>query len=142
MAIVGLGTDIVEIRRITEQLQRSDRLAQRLLTAEELACFQQHKFPARFLAKRFAAKEAAVKAIGTGIANGISWQQIEVYNLASGQPMLRFHGEFSRHCQRLGVTEAFISISDEQHYAVATVILQANNTGSVDGQPLAEDTHG
>lgn len=126
MAIVGLGTDIVEISRFIAQLEKSDRLAQRVLTEAEYQQFLQHKFPARFLAKRFAAKEAAVKAIGTGIGNGIGFQQIEVANLETGQPVLSFSGEFNKRCQQLGVTTCCISISDEQHYAVATVILENN----------------
>ena len=125
MAIVGLGTDIVEIERIEQQLKNSIRLAQRVLTEQEFAVFQEHKFPARFLAKRFAAKEAAVKALGVGIGNGVSFQHVEVSNLPSGQPMLTFYGRFAELCQQQGVTKSFISISDEQRYAVASVVLES-----------------
>ena len=124
MAIVGIGTDIVEIARIEKQLAKSQRLAERVLTPDELAIFTQHPFPARYLAKRFAAKEAAVKAIGIGIGNGISFQHVQVDNLAGGQPVLSFSGKFAEICQQLGVSSSFISISDEQHYAVATVVLE------------------
>lgn len=124
MAIVGMGTDIVEIARIDKQLQNASRLAQRVLTAVELAEFEQSKFPARFLAKRFAAKEAAVKAAGVGIGRGISFQQIEIGHHESGQPCLRLSGHLLTLCQQLGVTHSHISIADEQHYAVATVILE------------------
>ena len=125
MAIVGLGTDIVEIERIAVQLKKSQRLAERVLTYNELATFAQHKFPERFLAKRFAAKEAAVKALGIGIGNGVSFQHVEVVNLASGQPSLQFYGRFAELCEQHGVNKSFISISDEQHYAVATVLLES-----------------
>lgn len=125
MAIVGLGTDIVEIERIEQQLKKSIRLAERVLTEQELAVFHQHKFPARFLAKRFAAKEAAVKALGVGIGNGVSFQQVEVSNLSSGQPVLHFYGRFAELCEQQGVSKSFISISDEQRYAVATVVLES-----------------
>jgi holo-[acyl-carrier protein] synthase len=125
MTILGLGTDIVEIARIELALQRSQRLPQRVLTPCELTVFEQHKFPARFLAKRFAAKEAAVKALGTGIGNGISFQQVEVKNLDGGQPYLEFNGKFADLCHKLSVTKSFVSISDEQQYAVATVILES-----------------
>ncbi|WP_340680304.1 holo-ACP synthase [Paraglaciecola sp.] len=124
MAIIGLGTDIVEIERIEIQLKKSLRLAQRVLTENELLTFNQHKFPARFLAKRFAAKEAAVKALGIGIGNGVSFQHVEVVNLASGQPTLQFYGKFAELCEQSGVTKSFISISDEQRYALATVVLE------------------
>lgn len=125
MPIVGIGTDIVEISRIEKQLEKSTRLAQRVLTESEFKIFSQHRFPARFLAKRFAAKEAAVKAIGTGIGKGISWQHIEVSNLESGQPQLDFNGYFADLCKQLGVNTSFVSLSDEQHYALATVVLEA-----------------
>ncbi len=125
MAIAGMGTDIVEIARIANALERSARLAKRVLTDAELALFDAHGEPARYLAKRFAAKEAAVKALGTGIGNGISWQHIEVSNNELGAPVLQFFGEFAVMCQARGITGAHLSIADEQHYAVATVILES-----------------
>lgn len=125
MPIMGLGTDVVEISRITSQLKRSTRLAERVLTTTELATFKQHKFPERFLAKRFAAKEAAVKALGTGIGKGVSFQDVEITNLPSGQPTLSFSGTFAQLCEQQGITRSFISISDEQHYAMASVILES-----------------
>jgi holo-[acyl-carrier protein] synthase len=125
MAIVGLGTDIVEISRIERQLEKSQRLAERVLTPFELDIFLKHNFPARFLAKRFAAKEAAVKAIGIGIGNGVSFQDVEVHNLSSGQPILKFYGKFAELCTSLNVTSSFISITDEQKYAMASVVLES-----------------
>jgi holo-[acyl-carrier protein] synthase len=126
MAIVGLGTDVVEIARIAKQLLKSQRLAERVLTATEMVTFSTHTFPERFLAKRFAAKEAAVKALGTGIASGVSFQHVEVVNLSSGQPTLVFSGKFAEICEKLDISRSFISISDEQHYAMATVILESS----------------
>ena len=125
MAIVGLGTDVVEIARIARQLDKSQRLAERVLTPTEMFTFSAHTFPERFLAKRFAAKEAAVKALGTGIGNGVSFQDVEVVNLASGQPTLVFSGKFAELCEKQDVSRSFISISDEQHYAMATVVLES-----------------
>tara|TARA_R110002012_G_scaffold234425_1_gene408021 strand:+ start:331 stop:711 length:381 start_codon:yes stop_codon:yes gene_type:complete len=125
MAVMGLGTDIIEIGRIEKQLTRSNRLAQRVLTATELVIFDEHSFPARYLAKRFAAKEAAVKALGIGIGNGISFQDVEVHNLPSGQPFLKFYAKFAQLCEQRNITSSHISISDEQHYAIATVILES-----------------
>lgn len=123
--IVGLGTDIVEIDRIEAQCQKSMRLAERVLTEQEMLVFQKHLHPARFLAKRFAAKEAAVKALGTGIGHGISWQHIEIVNNELGQPQLTFSGEFAKQCEQRSVTNSVVSISDEKHYAVASVILES-----------------
>lgn len=125
MAILGLGTDIIEIARIEAQLAKSSRLAERVLTAQELSIFSEHKFPARYLAKRFAAKEAAVKAFGTGIGNGVSFQHVQVNSLASGQPILEFFGTLTDLAKSMGVKSSHISISDEQHYAVATVVLES-----------------
>ena len=90
MAIAGIGTDIVELSRIEQALARGDRLARRILTPAELERFAAHTQPARYLAKRFAAKEAAVKALGTGIGVGISWQHIRVDNHPGGAPFLVF----------------------------------------------------
>lgn len=125
MAIKGIGTDIIEISRLEKHLGKSDQLAKRILTEGEMKVFAAHKYPARYLAKRFAAKEAAVKAIGIGIGNGISWQQLEVQNLESGQPILTYSGYFAEVCEKMGVTASHLSIADEQHYAVATVILES-----------------
>ena len=123
---MGLGTDIVEIARIARQLEKSQRLAERVLTPTEMLTFNADKFPERFLAKRFAAKEAAAKALGTGISSGVSFQNMQVVNLTSGQPTLVFSGEFARLCQKRDINRSFISISDEQHYAMATVILESD----------------
>ncbi len=87
---------------------------------------EHHKFPERFLAKRFAAKEAAVKALGTGIGSGVSFQNVEVVNLSSGQPTLEFSGKFAELCEKHNISRSFISISDEQHYAMATVVLESS----------------
>ena len=128
MPIMGLGTDVVEIARIAKQLSKSTRLAQRVLTQSEMLTFEGHKFPERFLAKRFAAKEAAVKALGTGIGTGISFQDVEVVNLPSGQPTLVFFGKFADLCEQRKINSSFISITDEQHYAMATVVLESTKS--------------
>lgn len=124
MAIAGLGTDIVEIARLQASLERSRRLAERVLTPAEMTLFDSHSEPARYLAKRFAVKEAAVKALGTGIGNGISWHHIVVSNNDAGAPQLTFTGEFLKRCDEMGIVSSHVSISDESHYAVATVILE------------------
>lgn len=125
MPVVGLGTDIVEIERFAD-VARRDRLAKRVLTEFEWGEYQAHPMPERYLAKRFAAKEAAVKAFGTGIGNGVGWQMVEVSNLQSGQPRLDFSGLLAQLCQERAITNSYVSISDEQNYAVATVVLETN----------------
>lgn len=124
MAIIGLGTDIVEIARIQTSLTRSPALVQRVLTAPEQALYAQHPQAARYFAKRFAAKEAAAKALGTGIGRGVSFQHMVVSNNVDGKPELAFSGYAAELAQQLGVTSIWLSITDEQAYAAATVILE------------------
>ncbi|MCA1922643.1 holo-ACP synthase [Buttiauxella noackiae] len=125
MAILGLGTDIVEIARIEGVISRSgDRLAKRVLSANEWLQYQAHQQPVRFLAKRFAVKEAAAKAFGTGIRNGLAFNQFEVFNDPLGKPQLRFWEEAERVAERMGVRSVHVTLADERHYACATVIIE------------------
>ncbi|ELY2642185.1 holo-ACP synthase [Cronobacter sakazakii] len=126
MAILGLGTDIVEIDRIEAVISRSgDQLAKRVLSANEWAQYQAHQQPVRFLAKRFAVKEAAAKAFGTGIRNGLAFNQFEVFNDELGKPKLRLWDEAERLAARMGVTSVHVTLADERHYACATVIIES-----------------
>ncbi|WP_165431220.1 holo-ACP synthase [Atlantibacter hermannii] len=126
MAILGLGTDIVEIARIEGVISRSgDRLAKRVLSASEWEQYQVHQQPVRFLAKRYAVKEAAAKAFGTGIRNGLAFNQFEVFNDALGKPGLRLWDEALALAQRMGVASVHVTLSDERHYACATVIIES-----------------
>ena len=126
MAIIGIGTDIVEIARIEAVMARSgDRLAKRVLSDGELQQFLAHQQPARFLAKRFAVKEAASKAMGTGIRNGLAFNQFEVYNDELGKPKLRLWGEAKLLAERMGVANIHVTLADERHYACATVIVES-----------------
>ncbi|CUX96872.1 holo-ACP synthase [Candidatus Doolittlea endobia] len=125
MAIIGIGTDIVEIGRIEAFVSRSgDRLARRILNPDEWRQYQQHNQPIRFLAKRFAMKEAASKALGTGIRDGLSFSQFEVCNDALGKPFLRLFDQAAILATRLGVTGMHVTLADERHYACATVIFE------------------
>jgi holo-[acyl-carrier protein] synthase len=127
MAIVGLGSDIVEIERIEKVLSRvGDAFLNRILTASEKAICDQHNAPHRYLAKRFSVKEAAAKALGTGIAQGVSFQDFRVSNDRFGRPLLSLSGKALQYAQQLGVTDIHVTLSDERHYAIATVILEKN----------------
>jgi len=126
MAIVGLGTDIAEIERVEKALGRSgEPFAQRILTQAEFEKFLTLKQQGRFLAKRFAAKEAASKALGTGIALGVSFHDFEITNDELGKPVLSLSGKASELAKQKQVAHIHLSISDERHYAVATVILES-----------------
>ncbi|WP_114195353.1 holo-ACP synthase [Edaphovirga cremea] len=125
MAILGLGTDIVEISRIEAVVAKSgDRLARRILNENEWAVYLQHQQPVRFLAKRFAVKEAAAKALGTGIRNGLAFEQFEVVNDVLGKPGLVFHQRAAEMAAQLGVTSVHVTLADERRYACATVIIE------------------
>ncbi|KGY13757.1 ACP synthase [Vibrio tubiashii] len=126
MAIVGLGTDIAEIERVEKALDRSgEPFAKRILTEAELETFSAIKQQGRFLAKRFAAKEAASKALGTGIALGVTFHDFEVTNDQLGKPVLSLSGKALEMSKQKQVEHIHLSISDERHYAVATVILES-----------------
>ncbi|ATZ12282.1 holo-ACP synthase [Erwinia amylovora] len=126
MAILGLGSDIVEIARISAVISRSgDRLAQRVLSENEWLQYQAHQQPVRFLAKRFAVKEAAAKAFGTGIRGGLAFNQFEVYNDELGKPGLRFLQHAQEMARQLGVAHVHVTLADERHYACATVIIES-----------------
>lgn len=119
-----VGTDIIEISRIEQVLERQGkRFIERILTASEQQLFEQRGNPVRFLANRFAAKEATAKALGTGIARGISFQMIEVLPNEFGAPTLKLFEEARKKMHLLGCSNAKISLSDEKHYCVATAIL-------------------
>ncbi|HKC30232.1 MAG TPA: holo-ACP synthase [Burkholderiales bacterium] len=123
--IYGVGTDVVEIARIENALARfGERFARRILSESEFNRFKNHRLPAAYLAKRFAAKEAFAKALGTGIHAPANWQGVWVENLPSGQPVLQFSDSLTQFLSRRGVSKAHVSLSDERGVAFATVILE------------------
>jgi len=122
--IAGIGTDIVHVPRMGDNLTRhGERFAQRILAPEELVEFAAAARPAQFLAKRFAAKEATAKALGTGFRDGMTLTQIAVTHDTMGKPGLVFSGAALSLCERLGIAESFLSLADEDDYAVAYVVL-------------------
>ena len=126
MAIVGLGTDIADIERVEKVYARSgEAFAERVLSPSELDIFNGLKQKGRYLAKRFAVKEAASKAIGTGIACGVSFQDFTVSNNELGKPILTLSGKAAELAESMGVQHVHLTIADEKKYAVATVILES-----------------
>lgn len=123
--IVGIGIDLVDIRRIARLHERyGDRLLRRLLRGSERAECEQAIEPHRFLAKRFAAKEAAAKALGSGIAGGVRFADLWVDHLCSGAPRLRLDGAARQRADALGVARTHLSLSDERELVTACVILE------------------
>ena len=121
--IVGVGIDVIEVARIRAVWERhGDRFLRRIYTEDEQAAV--HGVREQYLAARFAVKEAAFKALGTGWARGVRWIDVEVSNLASGQPVLSFRGHAERRMRELGATHVHVSISHTAAYAVAQVVLE------------------
>ena len=128
MRIVGLGLDATEVPRIAAMLDEyGDRFRHRVYTAGEIAyCDAKEKRgAAASYAARFAAKEAGMKAIGTGKSAGVLWRDIEVVRGRGGPPQLAFHGAARRHFERLGATKALITITHTAQLAIAHVMLIA-----------------
>lgn len=126
MKIIGIGTDIVEIQRISRMMQGgNERFLRRILHSAEYERFQQvsDALSAGWLAKRFAAKEACSKALGTGIGQHAQLAEIETYHDELGKPHLVLHGTTQATAQRLGVTDMSLSLADERSHAVAFVVL-------------------
>ncbi|UXZ55315.1 holo-ACP synthase [Halomonas sp. 7T] len=124
--IVGIGSDIARVERFARAIQRhGPRFAARILGPQEQAVWRQKGEPEAYLAKRFAAKEAFVKALGLGLRSGMRWSDIQVVNDALGKPSFMLSGEAQRLFQATGASSAHVTLSDEADYAVAFVILEA-----------------
>jgi len=123
--IYGVGTDIVEVVRIEKALERfGERFAKRILCPPELTRFAKHVQKANYLAKRFAAKEAFTKALGTGIHAPANWHGVWVKNLPSGKPVLEFSSALQELLRKRKISNHHLSLADERGMAVATVILE------------------
>ena len=121
--IAGLGIDVVEIDRIQHSLTRfGAHFLQRVLTEKERAALP--ATPASYVAARFAAKEAAVKALGTGFAQGITLQDIEIVNGSMGEPYMSRRGAAQQRMQTLGATRIYVSLTHSRQTAAAVVILE------------------
>ena len=118
--IIGIGTDLVLLSRIEAVMERQgERFAQRILTPAELQRFRSHSQSARYLAKRYAAKEAILKALGTGLAKGMSWQHMQIDNDAQGAPFVTLSGVALQRLQQGGGGRMLLSLSDEREQALA-----------------------
>lgn len=136
MRILGIGTDIIECARIGRMVERhGEEFLKRVYTERELGYCQGHRDPVERYAGRWAAKEAILKAIGTGWRNGISWLDVEVYNQSSGLPSAHVSGVAREHAEALGIRQVQISISHCKSHAVAFAI--ALGTGGP-GKPLED----
>lgn len=122
---MGTGIDLAEVGRIRAAIERhGTRFVERVFTPREIAYVERKANRFERYAARFAAKEAAMKAIGTGWKRGVRWQDFEVSNLRSGKPTLEFHGEAARIAAQFGVKAVSLSLTHTATTAMALVILE------------------
>jgi len=123
--IVGTGVDIAEVDRVQAAVDRfGERFLKRVFTTEEVRYCLSKANSAERLAARFAAKEAGMKAIGTGLRLGVTWQDVEVVRMPGGRPSLQFHGKAAEFAARIGCTQAHLSLTHTKEQAMAFVILE------------------
>ncbi len=123
--IHGVGTDIVRIARMRNMIKRfGDEFTHRIYTPAELLEAEARSDPSEYFAGRWAAKEAAAKALGCGIGESCAWQDISISNDQNGSPKLVFSGNGLIACRRMGIIAAHVSVSHEHEYACATVIME------------------
>lgn len=123
--IVGIGTDLVLVSRIRASLDRfGDRFAQRILVEKELVDFATARAPEYFLAKRFAAKEAVSKALGTGMRHGVTFGSIQISHDGAGKPLVILLGDAADLAERKGIAHLHLSLSDEKDQALAFVVAE------------------
>ncbi|MEL6264361.1 MAG: holo-ACP synthase [Pseudomonadota bacterium] len=128
--IIGIGTDLADIRRIEGTLERfGDRFVQRVFTEIEQDRSERRRERAASYAKRWAAKEACSKALGSGVRMGVNWREMEVVNLATGQPTMRLHGGAAARLMALvpagHAVHVHVTITDDHPYAQAFVVIEA-----------------
>jgi holo-[acyl-carrier protein] synthase len=122
--IYGIGTDIIEVDRMRKSIAKGDSFKDRVFTKDEITYSDSHRDPAPFYAARFAAKEAFVKALGTGFIDGIWFDQIEVFHVELGKPEIRLFGKAKEVAEEKGIKKIFISISHVKEWANAVAVLE------------------
>jgi holo-[acyl-carrier protein] synthase len=124
--VIGIGIDVIQNERIAGSLKRfPNRFVSRIYTPDETAYCKGCAYPPIHFAARFAAKEAAFKALGTGWAKGVHWKDVEVERLASGQPRLILHGGALERAQELGANRYHVSLTHDQLVSAAVVVLES-----------------
>ena len=123
--VLGLGTDLIEIERVQQSISRfGERFLERVFTPGEIAYCLQKKRSAESFAARFTAKEAAAKALGTGISRGVSWKEIEVKREAGERPTLHLSGRAAKRAEAMGVKRAQLSLTHSHALAMAVVVIE------------------
>ena len=123
--VVGVGTDLMEIARIAQSIERfGERFLVRVFTPREIAYCQRKKNAAESFAARFAAKEAGAKALGTGISNGVGWLELEIGREPGGRPLLQLSGRAAERAREMGVKKVSLSLTHSRDVALAVVVME------------------
>jgi holo-[acyl-carrier protein] synthase len=123
--VVGIGVDIVEVKRIERALADGHSMIQRVFTDQEIEYCQARRNQYQHFAGRFAAKEAVLKALGTGWSQGIRWKDVEIVSSDGGRPLLQLHGRALEVLRESGSTRQLLTITHADAYAVAMVVLDS-----------------
>ena len=130
---MGVGTDLVHVPRLEQVLARHPAFATRVYTPSEIAYCEQHREPGPRYAARFAAKEAVLKALGTGLARGMRWQDVEIVAGPAREPRVVLHGAVAETARRQGVQAVQVSLSHAGEYALACAVTEAEPREDEDG---------
>jgi holo-[acyl-carrier protein] synthase len=123
--VLGLGTDLIETKRVEESIDRfGDRFLERVFTEGEIAYCRRKKNAGESFAARFAAKEAGAKALGTGISRGVNWKELEVRREMSGKPTLHLSGRAAELAEAMGVRRLQLSLTHSRELAMAVVVAE------------------
>jgi holo-[acyl-carrier protein] synthase len=123
--VLGLGTDLIETRRVQESMERfGERFLERIFTVGEIAYCIRKKNAAESFAARFAAKEAGAKALGTGISRGVSWKEFEVKRETGGKPTLHLSGRAAELAGMMGIQRVQLSLTHSRELAMAVVLVE------------------
>jgi holo-[acyl-carrier protein] synthase len=126
--VYGIGVDLVNIERIEMVIDRwGEKFTERVFTPEEIALCSKRAFPPQAYALRFAAKEAFSKALGLGMKKGLRWKDMEVIHSSTGRPCLKLHGRSSELCREEKIICSHLSLSDEEDYGIAMVVLEKSD---------------
>ncbi|MDD3577992.1 MAG: holo-ACP synthase [Candidatus Cloacimonetes bacterium] len=123
--IFGIGTDIVAVKRIEHVIDRNPAFITKVFTPVEIEYCEARASKAQSYAARFAAKEAAMKALGTGWGEGLSWQEFEILNNPAGNPSLVLKGKALERAEAAGIRSWHVSLSHEKEYALAFVVMES-----------------
>ena len=123
--IFGIGTDLIEVERVAEKMEKKQGFKELVFSADEIIYCEARTYKYEHYAARFAAKEAFLKAIGTGWRNGTAFNEIEIYNDEEGKPEIRFHGLTTKTIAELKLGKIFVSLSHLKTMACAMVVIES-----------------